>query len=150
MKVVFVRHGAKRNNEADPSLTFYGKKMSVETGEWLKKNGHLPDKVICSGKKRTKETAYELLNGCGRKLNVSSEDLPEEEDDWNDYLNLLSLMDEKETTLLVGHHPTMLMLIEQYGLEISIQNFASAVVLKKISNGVWECADSWPGKADYS
>ena len=149
MKIVFIRHGARRSSESDPELTSQGRKMSFETGQWLGKKGHLPDAILSTPTQRTQQTAAECLLGCDKGLSIQSINIPEQWEEWLDFLEELG--DSFSNNLaIVGHHPTMYLLTKHYDVKVPGHHFASAVVLQKLANRQWNCIDSWPGRADFN
>ena len=149
MRMIFIRHGAKRSGEGDPQLTSAGRKMSYELGKWLLSRGYLPKKAYRSSTKRTEETLEEVMFACNTKLDVISTEIPEFWDDWLNFLEGVSQSTNSDF-IIAGHHPTVEMLIDKYNISIPPRNFASAIVLKKCSNRLWNYIDSWQGRADLN
>ena len=149
MKIVFIRHGAKRSSETDPALTSMGRKMSFETGRWLADNGHVPEQFLSTPTLRTTQTAEECSLAIEQKINIEASAIPEQWEEWLDFLE--ELCDSYPNVLaLVGHHPTMHMLTEKYQLSVPRHHFATAIVLQKITCREWKCVDTWLGRADFN
>ena len=146
MKIVFIRHGAKRSSESDPELTSYGRKMAFETGQWLAKCGHIPHLIYSTSTLRTLQTAEECLFACELEIPIQSIDIPEQWEEWLDFLEKLG-DDGPHNIAFVGHHPTMHLLTAHYNLDVPNHHFASAIVLEKQTTKQWQCIDSWPGRA---
>ena len=146
MRIVFIRHGAKRSSEADPELTSYGRKMAFETGKWLLKSGYAPQFIYSTATARTSQTAEECLLACGREIPIHTMDIPEQWEEWLDFLEKLG-DDCPPNITFVGHHPTMHLLIAHYNIDVPNHHFASAVVLEKQTTKQWQCIDYWPGRA---
>lgn len=147
MYIIFVRHGERRKGESDPELTSWGRRMSTETGAWLQEQGLRPDLVMVTPTMRTRQTAEEILLLFSAPIPTREAELPME--DWDALRELLQgELPEDGTALLVGHHPTMDMLKNQFSPLSTIvprANFASAVVLQSGASG-WRCTAAWPGR----
>ena len=78
------------------------------------------------------------------------EEAPESKQAWERWWQELSKQYEpQEDILLVGHHPTMEMLLQCYGptpCSISRRNFAVALVLRLDPDGRYTITHAWPGR----
>ena len=147
MRMIFIRHGAKRSNGGE--LTSIGRKMSFETGKWLTEKGYFPQLAFHSATTRTQQTLTEILLACEKTLPTKEIEIP---DFWEDWLTMLEKISQTNTSdfIIVGHHPTTEMLANYYNISIPTQNFATAIVLQKSSNRLWNYIDSWQGRAAIS
>jgi phosphohistidine phosphatase len=109
--LVILRH-AKADNPAgvadmDRPLTSRGHADATAAGAWLASRGYIPDLVICSPSRRTRETWH------GVALNLpEAPDVRYEREvyggDAEDLLDLVRDVDEGVATVLViGHNPAM-------------------------------------------
>ena len=149
MKIVFVRHGERRKGESDPELTSWGRRMSTETGHWLQDQGLQPDLVWVTPTMRTRQTAEEIRLVFSAPIPTREAGLPELMEDWDALEDALSAaLPEGGVALLVGHHPTMDMIKQEFGpLPVNVPrgNFAAAAVLES-ADGRWTCTAAWPGR----
>ncbi|MCK0167139.1 histidine phosphatase family protein [Jannaschia sp. S6380] len=105
IKLILLRH--TKSDWTDPSLpdrerplNERGRSAAAKMGEWLRSRGHLPDLVLCSDARRTRET----LEGLG---------LPETQTEYRpdlylaDAETILSLARAQTVgcVLIVGHNP---------------------------------------------
>ena len=60
MKLILVRHGKSswvtNHSDHDRPLAPRGIRASEKIGNWLSSNGHIPETILCSTAKRTRET----------------------------------------------------------------------------------------------
>ena len=147
MTIIFVRHGACKRNENDPGLTSFGKRIAQETGHWLVSLGLIPDKFISTATLRTRQTAVALMVGT-KKFTVEISDIPINRTEWGPFIETLHQSSHK-CIAIVGHHPTIELLNEEFDLSIPTANYASAVVIQKTAVDRWVCFDSWQGRPDY-
>ena len=147
MRMIFIRHGARCSNGGE--LTSNGRKMSFETGQWLADNGYTPQLAFHSPTTRTEQTLEEVLLACDKNLPKKEIEIP---DLWEDWLTMLEKISQTNTSdfIIVGHHPTIEMLANYYTISIPTQNFATAIVLQKSSNRLWNYIDSWQGRTAIS
>jgi phosphohistidine phosphatase len=107
--LVLLRHAKAANPEgvadADRPLTPRGHADAAAAGAWLVNRGYLPDLVICSPARRTRETWHALALPTGAEV-----DYPEQAY-WagaRDLLDLVAAVDGAVgTVLLIGHNPAM-------------------------------------------
>lgn len=95
----------------DRPLTKRGRRSAEAIGDWLRQKGHVPDQVLCSSAKRTRETykrmGFELAPEVTEHLYLVTA---------NQILRVLSQA-SGDTVLLLGHNP-------------GISQFAGAIVAK--------------------
>jgi phosphohistidine phosphatase len=114
--LVILRH-AKADRPAgvadiDRPLTGRGHADAAAAGAWLVSRGYVPDLVLCSPAKRTRQTWH------GVAMALTGDGAPEVRyqpelyaDGVDDALDLLTTAPESaETVLLIGHNPTVSML----------------------------------------
>lgn len=114
-KVILLRHG--KSSWSDPKLDDHdrplaprGKRAVPVIGRWLAERGHLPDTVLCSSSRRTRETVGRLAEAVGP--------LPEPQIDPELYHaspaqlrdRLADLPDHVRSVMVVGHNPGLLAL----------------------------------------
>ena len=150
MHIVFVRHGEKRRGESDPELTSWGRRMSTETARWIQRQGLTPTLLWHTPTARTRQTAEEIRLVFSAPAAHQEAGLPELIEDWERLVETLEAQQSADAVVvLVGHHPTMDMLVRELGpppVAVPRGNFASAVVLQPGASG-WQCTASWPGRA---
>ena len=92
-------------DDHDRPLSGRGKAAAPVVGEWLANRRHVPDVVLCSSSKRTRQTV--------RRMKHSVPDLPDPKIDPELYhaspctmrARLADLPPEVDTVMLVGHQP---------------------------------------------
>jgi phosphohistidine phosphatase SixA len=155
MRIVFVRHGERRKGESDPALTSAGRRMARETALWLRDHGVSPAHVVSTPTTRTRETADELSLVFADAARHDRPESPEHRDDWDRLLDVLARAPGLDRTVcLVGHHPTVDLLLREYGpapVAVPRHHFASALVLDPRAAGRradgWSIRFAWPGRA---
>lgn len=150
MRIVFIRHGERRKGESDPALTSAGRRMARETAQWLEGQGVRPAHVVSTPTQRTRETADELCLMFPEASQTERPESPEVAPDWEQLADVLATDPGAAAPIaLVGHHPTVDLLLRSFGPAPSAmprQNFASALVLDRTPAG-WTIAAAWPGRA---
>lgn len=154
MRIVFVRHGERRKGESDPALTSAGRRMARETALWLEDRGAAPARIVTTPTTRTRETAEELALVFSRAAVLERPESPEHRDDWDRLLDLLAREPGLDRTLcLVGHHPTVDLLLREFGpapVPVPRHHFASALILGPVTPrraGPWTIHSAWPGRS---
>lgn len=107
-ELILLRHAhaeaaAAGQDDIDRPLSRQGQAEAEAAGQWLKSKGYLPDRVVCSSARRTRETLEQVLSVIGyieqrqepRVYNATSGDLITVADEHKDLPRLL----------LVGHNP---------------------------------------------
>ena len=148
MIVVFVRHGAPRNNESDPELTSFGHRMSIETGQWLKNKGWVPSVCFSTKTRRTFQTAENLLLGCQVSLVINPFDMAEDVQVLDPIHALLTENLFAKVALVCCHQPLLEHLRLQYAPHGPPIRFATAFIMR-YSEGQWICIDTWAGRVSY-
>ena len=152
MRLVFVRHGAPRRGETDPGLTSAGRRMAFETGGWLATQQLAPQLIWHTPTRRTQQTAEELaLSFQGVALSAGAVS-PEVDRDWERLEERLNTeLMEGSVGVLVGHHPTVELLLGRFGpppVPVPLRNLAVALVLVRVPGGTWSIQAAWPGRPD--
>jgi phosphohistidine phosphatase len=107
-ELILLRHAhaeaaAAGQDDIDRPLSREGQAEAEAAGQWLKANGYLPDRVVCSSARRARETLEQVLSVIGyieqrqepRIYNATSGDLMAVADEHKDLSRVL----------LVGHNP---------------------------------------------
>ena len=107
-ELILLRHAhaepaAPGQDDFDRPLSLQGQAEAEAAGRWLKANGHLPDRVVCSPARRTRETCEAVLAALGyielvhepRIYDATPGRLMQVADDHRDLARVL----------LVGHNP---------------------------------------------
>ncbi|TDD80275.1 SixA phosphatase family protein [Actinomadura rubrisoli] len=93
--------------DIDRTLTDRGRRDAAAAGEWLRANGLVPDRVLCSTAARTRETLARLAVDTEVRFESRIYD--------NDPEDLLALLAETqdgvERLLLIGHNPSVHQLV---------------------------------------
>ena len=150
MRIAFVRHGERRKNETDPELTSYGFRMVEETGQWLLDFGFTPDLALSTPTIRTQQTAATILSRFPTVSIERIEHAPETKVEWERWTQ--SIKDRNpipNNVLLIGHHPTMEMLIQYYGpapVVVTRHQFAVGLILQTAPETDWVMTHAWPGR----
>lgn len=111
-KVILLRHGKSSWDEPDLDdhdrpLAPRGQRASPVVGSWLAAKGHLPDIVLCSSARRTRETwqlVAEALPG-GQDRDLSIEEALYHASPDGMLARIATLDDGVSTVMLVGHNP---------------------------------------------
>ncbi len=148
MKIAFVRHGAKRKSEVDPELTSFGHEMTLKTGKWLQGQFKSTPRLIATPTNRTIQTAQNIAEVLGIKSDILKQKIPADWKKFQIYVNECLKNNNNLCIILVGHHPTMEMLIAKFDLSIPRHHFSSAVVLE-MENKKLNCTQHWIGQADF-
>jgi phosphohistidine phosphatase len=96
-------------SDADRSLTSRGHADAGAAGAWLAAEGYLPDLVICSPSRRTRQTwhAVAIAMGEGHSPEVRYEPAVYDQDS-DDLLELVQTTSDKVgSVLLIGHNPSV-------------------------------------------
>ncbi len=144
--VVLLRH-AKADRpvglpDTDRPLTDRGHADAAAAGAWLVNQGYVPDLVLCSPARRTRQTWHSVavaLAGAGSP--VVRYERPLYEGSPDDLLKVLqSAEPEYRTVLLIGHNPTISQLSEQLDA-----HGGDSDGLRTCGIAVHQTATDWPG-----
>ncbi|MBO2464192.1 SixA phosphatase family protein [Actinomadura violacea] len=126
--------------DADRALNDRGRRDAAAAGEWLRAEGLVPARVLCSPAVRTRETLGLLALGADTGVDVE----PKIYD--NDLDLLLSLVaeapDDAGTVLLVGHNPSVHQLVHDLTGQAP-DRFPTCALAVVDLPGAW--ADARPG-----
>ena len=147
MKQVYILRHAKSSwdnkdlSDFDRPLSKRGEKDAKKICSFIKNKNFFVDKVICSSAKRTKETFDLIADG----LNFPIEEASYTEDlyfgDTQNIINYLNRLDEKlNNILIIGHNPTLHMLVEALTNETIIK-FATCNLAIINFKGEWKTLD---------
>jgi phosphohistidine phosphatase len=124
--------------DLDRSLTDRGRRAAAAAGDWLRAEGLLPERVLCSTSRRTRET-FERL-----RLDAQVSYEPGIYD--NDVDTLLDLIrqtgDEVPVLLVIGHNPSFHQLVRDLGGS-GPDTFPTCALAVIELDGGW--SETWPG-----
>ena len=133
--LVMIRHAKSSwanplQSDFDRPLNERGKKEAPEMGEWLKEKGILPDLIICSTAKRTRQTAKRIANIIGYKT---------EQIVWEEKLYhcipsvfeelLYEISDSVKTVFIIAHNPGISEFVNLLSPGFSIENMPTCGVV---------------------
>ena len=112
--------------------------------------GFTPDLVLSTPTNRTQQTAASILERF-RPISIEPiEHAPETQVDWKRWTQSLQIRNQvPNNVLLIGHHPTMEMLIQCYGpapAVVSRHQFAVGLILQTAPETDWVMTHAWPGR----
>ena len=149
MRTVFIRHGERRKGESDPALTSAGRRMAREAALWLADQRITPGSIVTTPTTRTRETAEELALVFPDARRLERPESPEVPLDWDQLTDSLSAtLDMSHPVVLVGHHPTVELLLRSYGPApepVTLQHYCSVLVLDHADSD-WSISAAWPGR----
>ncbi len=142
--LVLLRHAkAERPDglpDADRSLTDRGHADAAAAGAWLLAGGLVPDLVLCSPARRTRQTWHSVaiaLGGAGSPTVNYERDLYD--GDADAALHLIEAAKEGRSILLIGHNPT----ISQLSALLDAEGQADSDGLRTSGIAVHERPDDW-------
>jgi phosphohistidine phosphatase len=153
--LVILRHAKAAHSEGladlDRPLTPRGHADAAAAGAWLAHSGYVPDLVLCSPARRTKETWH----GVALALSAAPA-VRYDKTIYNDTPRALlelvtTLDDDAATVLLVGHNPTLSQLsslLDPAGADPDGLRTAGMAV--HAFDGLWEAADHLPVVAAHT
>ena len=113
-ELILLRHAhaeaaAAGQDDIDRPLSRQGQAEAEAAGKWLKTNGYLPDRVVCSSARRARETLEQVLSVIGyieqRQEPRIYEATP------GDLMSVADEHKELSRVLLVGHNPGLEQLV---------------------------------------
>lgn len=113
-ELILLRHAhaeaaAAGQDDIDRPLSRQGQAEAEAAGQWLKANGYLPDRVVCSSARRARETLEHVLSVIGyieqRQEPRIYEATP------GDLMSVADEHKELSRVLLVGHNPGLEQLV---------------------------------------
>ena len=107
-ELILLRHAhaeaaAAGQDDVDRPLSRQGQAEAEAAGHWLKANGYLPDRVICSSARRTRETLEQVLSVIGYVEQRQEPRIYEATP--GDLMTVADEHKELSRVLLVGHNP---------------------------------------------
>jgi phosphohistidine phosphatase len=145
--LVLLRHAKAEHvsdlADADRSLTRRGHADAAAAGDWLARHGHLPDLVICSPAKRTRQTWHAVAIALGERARSAPTVRYERRaytGSAEDLLALVRTIDEGVgTVLVIGHNPT----ISQLSATLDPSAAGDSDGLRTGGIAIHEVADAW-------
>lgn len=112
-RLIVVRHAKATHKpgfaDADRPLTTRGRRDATAAGEWLRGQQLMPEMVLCSAARRTRQTWDQLAAALadGHDVDVDYDERLYEADD-DDVLDIVGATpDDVQTLMIVGHNPAM-------------------------------------------
>ena len=112
MKTVFLlRHAqalpAENGDDFERKLSPKGLSDALMLGQTLKVGNKLPERIICSAARRTRQTCEQLLQGCGANIHTEiTKRIYHAE--YEDLLDIIQSSDDSINALMIiGHNPTI-------------------------------------------
>jgi len=107
-ELILLRHAhaeaaANGQDDVDRPLSRQGQAEAEAAGNWLKSNGYLPDRVVCSSARRARETLEQVLSVVGYV--EQRQELRIYEATPGDLMAVADEHKELSRVLLVGHNP---------------------------------------------
>lgn len=131
--------------DQDRPLTDRGHADAAAAGAWILASGHVPDLVLCSPARRTRQTWHSVaiaLGGAGSPSVRYERDLYD--GDADDALHLIAAAaKEAQSILLIGHNPT----ISQLSVLLDADGQADSDGLRTSGIAVHELPDEWQAGA---
>ena len=147
MDLAFTRHGERRRGESDPALTSAGHRMAREAALWLQGQGFSPARIVATPTLRTEQTADEWALVFPDAARVVRDEAPDTPAAWAALWRALSA--DPQPTALVGHHPTLDLLLRSFGpppVPVSVRHFCSTLRLEGAAPDQLRIAAAWPGR----
>jgi phosphohistidine phosphatase len=144
--LVLLRHSKAEHGDAadmDRSLTQRGHADAAAAGAWLARRGHVPDLVICSPARRTRQTWHAVAVALG-EANPAAPVVRYEREAYDgsadDLLTLIrDIGDEFGTVLVIGHNPA----ISQLSATLDPESARDSEGLRTSGIAVHGVPDSW-------
>lgn len=133
-KLILMRHAksdrSDLSNDFERPLSERGLTEAPQMGILIEKENIIPDLIICSPAKRTRETLKLVTNEIKQKINIRFEDIIYE----NYYKDITDLIfrtsDDVDTLMIVGHNPSMEELSRYFtGLDYFYDKFVTSALL---------------------
>ena len=149
MKTLMIMRHAKASHDEglddfDRPLTERGERDATRMGEWLRKEGRVPEIILASPALRARSTAEWVRKAAGHAGEVEARDefYPGEP---KDYLNVLRERgNSTERVMVVGHNPGVEGLVQQL-CRTSVEMPTSAIVEIGMEIGSWGKIDRKSG-----
>ena len=117
MKTLLILRHAKSNwnypdlSDYDRPLNARGKQDAPRMGEHLREQGLIPDRILTSSAKRARKTASKVAKACGYTGKLKKLDVFYDSVVGVYYETLQALPDKYQRVMVVGHNPTMELLV---------------------------------------
>jgi phosphohistidine phosphatase len=126
--------------DQDRSLTDRGHADAAAAGAWLLASGHIPDLVLCSPARRTRQTWHSVAIALGDAGSPAVRYERELYDgDADTVLHLIAAAKEGRSILVVGHNPT----ISQLSALLDAEGQADSDGLRTSGVAVHELPEDW-------
>ncbi len=143
---VFVRHGRTDKQGNDPALTAVGEQQARAAGAFLRDAGVVPDLVLTTKKRRTKETAAGLLAELGRPetpTRATEGGFAKGKSSLEDWL-AKNAKGDAQTVLFVGHHSSQGYCASELSPDLGIDEESRvALVYERRAATEWKLVASW-------
>lgn len=143
--LVLLRHAKAERPDGPPdqdrSLTDRGHADAAAAGAWLLASGHIPDLVLCSPARRTRQTWHSVaiaLGDAGSPTVRYERDLYDGDPDAAVHL-IAAAAKEGQSILLIGHNPT----ISQLSVVLDAEGQADSDGLRTSGIAVHELPEDW-------
>jgi len=145
MRVIFIRHGERVDNQETAALTPHGRDMATAARAWLAEKGHVPTHAFHTGRVRTVQTSDILLEGAG-VVASKVRSMPRDWTTWPTFISESLRGAGDGSVLLVGHQPTQNMLERVFPEALApTNNRCAGIVLESTADGTWRCQDYYAG-----
>jgi phosphohistidine phosphatase len=111
LKLILMRHAKsswsdKKRDDFDRPLSKRGKEAAAMMGRALAERGLIPDRILCSPARRTRDTLKLVLNAMAIKPPISYDDQLYVFGDGTAYLNAIGRQKTSSALMLIGHNPS--------------------------------------------
>ncbi|HEY2950606.1 MAG TPA: histidine phosphatase family protein [Micromonosporaceae bacterium] len=144
--LVLLRHSKAEHGDTadiDRSLTQRGHADAAAAGAWLARHRHVPDLVICSPARRTRQTWHAVAVALGEAAQAAPVVRYEQEAYDGSAEDLLALVrgveDEFRTVLVIGHNPP----ISQLSATLDPESARDSDGLRTSGIAVHDVPDAW-------
>ncbi len=124
--------------------------MAAESANWIFQQGGRPDLILTTDTARTRQTADEVCAVFPQAPCRTRLDVPELEPDWDRLMEDLEIeIGRAGTAILVGHQPTLWMLLSSHGpapVPIPRASYATVLTLQISRPGPTRITAAWPGR----
>jgi phosphohistidine phosphatase len=112
LTLILMRHAKsswtdKKLDDFDRPLSKRGKEAAPVMGRELAKRGPIPERILCSPAKRTRETLKLAIEGMGAKPAVSYEDRLYSFGDGRPYIEIIAAQQSITPLMVIGHNPSI-------------------------------------------
>jgi phosphohistidine phosphatase len=111
LNLILLRHAKsswsdRKRDDFDRPLSSRGREAAPAIGRALAKRGYLPERVLCSPARRTRETLKLVLDAMRINPPVAYDDRLYAFDDGTAYLNFIVQQQNAASLMLIGHNPS--------------------------------------------